>query len=228
MYTTTFSAPGRDLNRSLSDTENSVDSDQWAQLLHFTLNTLQQNIGEPGSQRNKGVELGLHRKTKGNQGHTEATEVNKGHTDSTYENTASYYPFGLYTLSTNYANGLGIQKVELEEVNPHLRGGRVENHLGKTTLSSPDRDSNLNIPVLSSRDQHDKRVSQLRHRGGVKYQNHYINTKNTPQLTLPVRATRIFVEEEKNILARCFTKIVNDTREGEGNHSQEKALSITE
>nr|CAD7206055.1 unnamed protein product [Timema douglasi] len=37
-------------------------------------------------------------------------------------------------------------QVELEEVNPHLRGGRVENHLGKTTPSSPDRDSNLNLP----------------------------------------------------------------------------------
>nr|CAD7406559.1 unnamed protein product [Timema poppensis] len=54
----------------------------------------------------------------------------------------------------------------VEEVNPHLRGGRVENHLGKTTPSSPDRDSNLDLPVLSSRAQHDKRVSQLRHRGG--------------------------------------------------------------
>nr|CAD7393816.1 unnamed protein product [Timema cristinae] len=72
------------------------------------------------------------------------------------DSTASYYP--------NYANGLGIGKVELEEVNPHFRGGRVENHLGKTTPSSPDRDSNLNLPVLSSRAQHDKRVSQLRHR----------------------------------------------------------------
>nr|CAD7263158.1 unnamed protein product [Timema shepardi] len=50
-----------------------------------------------------------------------------------------------------------IGKVELEEVNPHLRGGRVENHLGKTTPSSPDRDSNLDLPVLSSRAQHDKR-----------------------------------------------------------------------
>nr|CAD7406438.1 unnamed protein product [Timema cristinae] len=56
----------------------------------------------------------------------------------------------LYALSTNYANGLGIGKVELEEVNPHLREGRVENHLGKTTSSSPDRDSNLDLPVLSS------------------------------------------------------------------------------
>nr|CAD7193561.1 unnamed protein product [Timema douglasi] len=55
-------------------------------------------------------------------------------------------------------------KVELEEVNPHLRGGRVENHLGKTYPSSPDRDSNLDLPVLSSRAQHDKRISQLRHR----------------------------------------------------------------
>nr|CAD7424645.1 unnamed protein product [Timema monikensis] len=33
----------------------------------------------------------------------------------------------------NYATGAGIGKVELDEVNPHLRGGRVENHLGKTT-----------------------------------------------------------------------------------------------
>nr|CAD7195935.1 unnamed protein product [Timema douglasi] len=80
--------------------------------------------------------------------------------------TASYYPFGLYALSTNYANGLGIGKVELEEVNPHLRGRRVENHLGKTTPSSPDRDSNLDLPVLSSLAQHDKSVSQLRQRGG--------------------------------------------------------------
>nr|CAD7570839.1 unnamed protein product [Timema californicum] len=63
-------------------------------------------------------------------------------------------------------NPIGIGKVELEEVNPHLRGGRVENHLGKTTPSSPDRDSNLDLPVLSSRAQHDKRISQLRHRGG--------------------------------------------------------------
>nr|CAD7412407.1 unnamed protein product [Timema poppensis] len=61
---------------------------------------------------------------------------------------------------------MGIVKVDLEEVNPHLRGGRVENTLGKTTPSSPDRDSNLDLPVLSSRAQYDKRVSQLRHRGG--------------------------------------------------------------
>nr|CAD7199620.1 unnamed protein product [Timema douglasi] len=51
--------------------------------------------------------------------------------------TASYYPFGLYALCTNYANGLGIGKVEIEEVNPHLRGGRVENHLGNTSTVHP-------------------------------------------------------------------------------------------
>nr|CAD7574694.1 unnamed protein product [Timema californicum] len=60
-----------------------------------------------------------------------------------------------------------IGKVELEEVNPHLRGGRVGKHLGKTTPSSPDRDSNLDLPVLSSRAQHDKLVSQLRYRGKI-------------------------------------------------------------
>nr|CAD7263947.1 unnamed protein product [Timema shepardi] len=54
--------------------------------------------------------------------------------------------------------GFGLLKVELEEVNPHLRGRRMENHLGKTTPSSPDRDSNLDLPILSSRDQHDKRA----------------------------------------------------------------------
>nr|CAD7569016.1 unnamed protein product [Timema californicum] len=48
-------------------------------------------------------------------------------------------------------------QVELEEVNPHLRGGSVENHLGKTTPSSPDRDSNLDLPVLGGRAQHDSR-----------------------------------------------------------------------
>nr|CAD7409319.1 unnamed protein product [Timema cristinae] len=50
------------------------------------------------------------------------------------------------------SNGLN-----LEEVNLYLRRGRVKNHLGKTTPSSPDRDSNLDLPVLSSRAQHDKR-----------------------------------------------------------------------
>nr|CAD7598806.1 unnamed protein product [Timema genevievae] len=58
-------------------------------------------------------------------------------------------------------------RLNLEEVNPHLRGGRVENHLGKTTPSSPDRDSNLDLPVLGGLAQRDWRVSQLRHRGGA-------------------------------------------------------------
>nr|CAD7572902.1 unnamed protein product [Timema californicum] len=59
----------------------------------------------------------------------------------------SYYPFGLYALSTNHAHGL---EIELKEVNPHLRGGRVENH-----PNSPDRDSNLNLLVLGSLSQHE-------------------------------------------------------------------------
>nr|CAD7262768.1 unnamed protein product [Timema shepardi] len=81
-------------------------------------------------------------------------------------NTASYYPFGLYALNTNYSNGLVIGKVELEEVNPHLRGGRVENHLGKHHPPVHLTEIQTSIsPVLSSRAaQHDKRVSQLRHR----------------------------------------------------------------
>nr|CAD7452326.1 unnamed protein product [Timema tahoe] len=60
-------------------------------------------------------------------------------------------------------------RLNLEEVNPHLRGGRVENHLGKTTPSSPNRDSNLDLPVLGGLTQHDWRVRQLRHRETQKY-----------------------------------------------------------
>nr|CAD7257700.1 unnamed protein product [Timema shepardi] len=75
----------------------------------------------------------------------------------------------------NYATEAGIGKVELEEVNPHLRGGRVENHLGKTPPSSPDRDSSLDLPVLSSRALHDKRVSQLRHQGGLSLEEVYLH-----------------------------------------------------
>nr|CAD7432592.1 unnamed protein product [Timema monikensis] len=70
---------------------------------------------------------------------------------------ADRVPVVSYSVQEMYS--LGIGKVELEELNPHLHGGRVENHLG--TPSSPDQDSNLDLPVLSSRAQHDKRVIQL-------------------------------------------------------------------
>ncbi|CAG2053558.1 unnamed protein product [Timema podura] len=56
------------------------------------------------------------------------------------------------------------ERLNLEEVNPHLRGGRVENHLGKTTPSSPDRDSNLDLPILGDLAQHDWRLMGV-HRG---------------------------------------------------------------
>nr|CAD7396324.1 unnamed protein product [Timema cristinae] len=89
----------------------------------------------------------------------------------------------------------GVGKVELEEVNPHLRGGRVEKHLGKTTPSSPDRDSNLDLPVLSSQAQHDKRVSQLRHRvsGWLTIRTVYMD----PHHTAPARKNRL------ESIARC-------------------------
>uniref|UniRef100_A0A7R9K774 oleoyl-[acyl-carrier-protein] hydrolase n=1 Tax=Timema genevievae TaxID=629358 RepID=A0A7R9K774_TIMGE len=43
----------------------------------------------------------------------------------------------------------------IKEVSPHLRGGRVESHLGKDTPSSPDHDSNLGLPVLGNLAQHE-------------------------------------------------------------------------
>nr|CAD7451836.1 unnamed protein product [Timema tahoe] len=48
-----------------------------------------------------------------------------------------------------------LGRLKIEEVKLHLRGGRVKNHLGKTTPSSPERDSNLDLPVLGSLAQHE-------------------------------------------------------------------------
>nr|CAD7448985.1 unnamed protein product [Timema bartmani] len=61
-----------------------------------------------------------------------------------------------------------------EEVNPHLRGGRVENHLGKATPSSPDRYSNLGLPILSTLAQHE--TSALAN---------YTTARGGPPLTAP-------------------------------------------
>nr|CAD7392365.1 unnamed protein product [Timema cristinae] len=65
------------------------------------------------------------------------------------------------TRWTYYVAATGSQTVELDKVKPHLRGGRVEIHLGKTTPSSPNRDSNLDLPVLSSRAQHRSQTVEL-------------------------------------------------------------------
>nr|CAD7412794.1 unnamed protein product [Timema poppensis] len=46
-------------------------------------------------------------------------------------------------------------KLDIEEVNPHLRGGRVENHIGKNTLCSPEQDLSLDLPVLCSLAKHE-------------------------------------------------------------------------
>nr|CAD7428809.1 unnamed protein product [Timema monikensis] len=43
-----------------------------------------------------------------------------------------------------------LGRLIIEEVDPHLRDGRMGNHLVKTTPNSPERDSNLELPVLSS------------------------------------------------------------------------------
>nr|CAD7599769.1 unnamed protein product [Timema genevievae] len=61
-------------------------------------------------------------------------------------------------MTTSVSVSPGIGRLNLEEVNPHLRGGIVENHLGKTTPSSPNRDSNLDLPVLGSLAQHETSV----------------------------------------------------------------------
>nr|CAD7194378.1 unnamed protein product [Timema douglasi] len=48
-----------------------------------------------------------------------------------------------------------LGRLNIEEVNPHLRGWRVKNHFGKTTLSSPEQDLNLELSALGSLVQHE-------------------------------------------------------------------------
>nr|CAD7453407.1 unnamed protein product [Timema tahoe] len=56
--------------------------------------------------------------------------------------------------------GKELRRLNLEEVNVHLREGRVENHLGTTPPppSSSNQDSNLDLPVLGSLAQHETSV----------------------------------------------------------------------
>nr|CAD7263370.1 unnamed protein product [Timema shepardi] len=89
-----------------------------------------------------------------------ASEKLDGSTDATlWTPYNKRHVWGRMFLSQNYL--CFESRVKLEEVNPHLRGTRVEQHLGKTTHSSPDRDSDLDLPILSSQAQHDKRVKGL-------------------------------------------------------------------
>nr|CAD7606964.1 unnamed protein product [Timema genevievae] len=46
-----------------------------------------------------------------------------------------------------------------DEVYPRLRGGRVENNFFKTTLITPDRDGNLDLPAIGSLVQHKSSAS---------------------------------------------------------------------
>nr|CAD7452349.1 unnamed protein product [Timema tahoe] len=55
-----------------------------------------------------------------------------------------------YFCKYQFSRERELGKLNIEEVNPHLRGGRVENHLGKATPSSPDQDSNLDLPDIGS------------------------------------------------------------------------------
>nr|CAD7605272.1 unnamed protein product [Timema genevievae] len=92
-----------------------------------------------------------------------------------------------------------LGRLNIEEVNPHLRGGRVENHSGKTTPSSPDRDSNLDLPVLGGLAQHDWRVSQLRHRGG-----YLVAARDIKAGEVVIRETPLVVGPRGDSLPMCL------------------------
>nr|CAD7265420.1 unnamed protein product [Timema shepardi] len=124
----------------------------------------------------------------------------------------------------------GIGKVELEEVNPHWRGGRVENHLGKTTPSSPDRDSNLDLPVLSSRAQHDKRVrEQATWRGSLKTVPSNVGQRRVDSMLWVNAAELLFPSEYVALAVELNTRsaLANYATEA-GRRDNETQPSITE
>ncbi|CAG2054852.1 unnamed protein product, partial [Timema podura] len=53
-------------------------------------------------------------------------------------------------ICTSYDNVLMMRRLHLEELYPHMQGGRVEKHLGGTTLGTSDQDSNPNLPIIGS------------------------------------------------------------------------------
>nr|CAD7398887.1 unnamed protein product [Timema poppensis] len=50
-------------------------------------------------------------------------------------------------------NHFSVSRLNIEELNPHLRGDRGGKHLGKTSL--PERDLNLDLPILGSPAHHE-------------------------------------------------------------------------
>nr|CAD7600293.1 unnamed protein product [Timema genevievae] len=82
------------------------------------------------------------------EAHCECTDIQHEKRTSLTENASKVLP-----RSQSHPNKLG--RFNVEELNPHLLGGRVENHFEKTTPSIPDQDSSLNLPVLGSPAQHE-------------------------------------------------------------------------
>nr|CAD7198868.1 unnamed protein product [Timema douglasi] len=60
-----------------------------------------------------------------------------------------------YVIVTVLVDQISFTDLVAKEVNPHLCGGRVENHQGKAISSSPDRDLNLDLHDLGSQAQHE-------------------------------------------------------------------------
>ncbi|CAG2053833.1 unnamed protein product [Timema podura] len=115
---------------------------------------------------------------------SEKYEYEKNHKEGKKERNVKNRKCGSERRMKVVKEGSSGERKKEDKVNPHLRGGRVENHLGKTSPSSSGRDSNLNLLVLGGLAQHDWRISQLRHRGGP-----YLNS-NSKLCTMPRKGRR--------------------------------------
>nr|CAD7569218.1 unnamed protein product [Timema californicum] len=108
--------------------------------------------------------------------------------------------------------------LNLEEVNPHLSGGRVENHLGKNHPSSPGRDLNLDLPVFCSRAQHEWRAI------GIKFVRRMLavarRNKNRNEVIQERMGLLEIVEEARQMVRNGDRKENTKTNDGDKSDAQ--------
>nr|CAD7589724.1 unnamed protein product [Timema genevievae] len=98
-----------------------------------------------------------------------------------------------------------LARLNMDEVNPHLREGRVVNHIGKTSSSSPELDSNLDLLVLCSLAQHKTNV--LANYATKVLEAHYIKMEGQqlnilPNTNLPLNLPKVQHQPPQNFTVK--------------------------
>nr|CAD7440454.1 unnamed protein product [Timema bartmani] len=84
---------------------------------------------------------------------------------------------------------------------PHLPGGKVEKPFVRNTLSTPDRDSNLNLPVIGILVYCESSVSD---HAATEFSREYFKYRNIQQLTLFTCS-----EQDSHVMSKYFSSMAN-------------------